>query len=1228
MKLSTFTNQSKLSKTLRFRLIPQGNTLENFKADRILEGDKKRASDYPEMKRIMDDYHKHYIENQLSKFAFESDVLLKIAEYYSNQNHKNFEVIQAEMMKLLSKALKEPKKDFDELFKEDLISKTLPSFIKNDDKRITTLNTFDKFTTYFQGYYSNRKNMYSCDGKSTEICYRVVKQNLPKFLDNIKVWEKISNVLPQEIISDTDNELYGLVGLRSCEIFKAEAFNEFISQSGIDRFNNYIGGYTTSDGKKIQGLNEKINLYSQKAGQKLPYFKPLFKQILSDRESVSFIPEEFKSDSEILADIDEFYKSEAIALSEMHDILSNINYYNTKCIYIKNGIDVSDFSNIVYGTWNAVKDSMLNSYEKEKPYPKDSAKIENYEKKRDSYLKTIKSISITEIENIVNEFYSEAKEIKATNKIIEKETVLYSAIKNAYMAAKELIENEYPTNKKLCKDDESIEKIKSLLDSIKEYHHFAELFCGSGSEADKDSVFYGAFEEVYTYLSAINRFYDKVRNYMTKKPYSSSKIRLMLNRGDFLKGWAKPTEWNNKEAHLIEKCGKYYLFITSRTLKEDEWKKPLYNKSGNFEKSDIIEYYFQKVDNKQVPRLFIRTKEDKFSPNIEAYDLPINDVIEIYDKGYFKTSYRDKNPVIYRESLTKLIDYFKLGFSKHDSYKCFSFNWKNSTEYADISEFYLDTMACCYRLEKSEINFDGLMSMVDDGKGYLFEIYSKDFSEFSHGKPNLHTLYFKALFEENSKIRLQGDAEMFFREKSLRLSDTAIHPKNVPIRNKNARNAKDKSVFEYDLIKDKRYTRDHFELHLPIELNWAYGNINGKSLNIKVLENLKADNNNYIIGIDRGERNLLYVSVIDSNGKIVEQESLNIIGNTDYHAILNNVEESRTEERKKWKTIEGIKEAKEGYLSQAIHKICLLVKKYNAVIALENLNSGFKNVRSGIEKSIYQKFEKMLCDKLNYMTSKDSSANEPGGYMNGYQLADTATSYNNMRGQNGIIFYIPAWLTSKIDPTTGFANLLRIKYESVQKAIEFLKKFDSIKFNETTGLFEFELDYAKFQYASVDFKKRWTVCSYGDRIYTHRNSQNLWVSEKMNLTSSLIDLFEKYGIDYHSDTLQEAIYSCKDRKFFDDLLKLISLMLQMRNSVTGTEVDYLISPVRNKSGDFFDSRRQDASLPLDADANGAYNIARKVLWIIEQLKKEDNVSKFKCVMTNAQWLEYAQAHND
>lgn len=80
----------------------------------------------------------------------------------------------------------------------------------------------------------------------------------------------------------------------------------------------------------------------------------------------------------------------------------------------------------------------------------------------------------------------------------------------------------------------------------------------------------------------------------------------------------------------------------------------------------------------------------------------------------------------------------------------------------------------------------------------------------------------------------------------------------------------------------------------------------------------------------------------------------------------------------------------------------------------------------------------------------------------------------------------------------------------------------------------------------------------------------------------------------------------------------------MRNSKTGTEEDYLISPVRDAAGRFFDSRQCDASLPKNADANGAYNIARKGLMILDQLHEADDPAKVRFDLSNRKWLQFAQ----
>ena len=87
-------------------------------------------------------------------------------------------------------------------------------------------------------------------------------------------------------------------------------------------------------------------------------------------------------------------------------------------------------------------------------------------------------------------------------------------------------------------------------------------------------------------------------------------------------------------------------------------------------------------------------------------------------------------------------------------------------------------------------------------------------------------------------------------------------------------------------------------------------------------------------------------------------------------------------------------------------------------------------------------------------------------------------------------------------------------------------------------------------------------------------------------------------------------------------MSLMKLLLQLRNSIANSEVDYLLSPVSN-NGVFYDSRSCDDTLPKDADANGAFNIARKGLILLDRIRKSET-NRPDLRITNLQWLQFVQ----
>ena len=284
-----------------------------------------------------------------------------------------------------------------------------------------------------------------------------------------------------------------------------------------------------------------------------------------------------------------------------------------------------------------------------------------------------------------------------------------------------------------------------------------------------------------------------------------------------------------------------------------------------------------------------------------------------------------------------------------------------------------------------------------------------------------------------------------------------------------------------------------------------------------------------------------------------------------------------------------------------------------------------------VEKQVYQKFEKMLIDKLNYLVDKKKGITEDGGLLNAYQLTDKFEGFQKLGKQTGFLFYVPAWNTSKMDPTTGFVNLFYTKYESIEKTRNFINKFGDIRYNPANDYFEFLFDYSKFTYKAEGSRTDWCLTTYGKRIETFRNTEknSNWDMREIDLTNAWKELFKEYEVCWDGLDLMEQLCQPTEASFYKKFMQLFGLTVQLRNSDTKGN-DYIASPVKNNRGTFFNSNEQnkEKQYPLDADANGAYNIAKKGIWLIEQMQKADveKLDKVKFAMTNKEWLQFAQEH--
>ena len=231
--IAEFTNLYSLSKTLRFELRPIAETKENIEKGKFLESDKKKSEDYKDVKKIIDNYHKYFIDDVLKNATFDWKKLEEAIREYSKNKSDDF-AVENEQKKLREEILKlftsdKRYKALTAATPKDLFDTILPKWFgekSNPDLNEAALETFQKFTSYFTGFQENRKNVYSAEPIPTAVPYRIVNDNFPKFLQNISIFKTIQEKCPQ-VIEDVEKELSSYLGKEKlADIFTLESFNK------------------------------------------------------------------------------------------------------------------------------------------------------------------------------------------------------------------------------------------------------------------------------------------------------------------------------------------------------------------------------------------------------------------------------------------------------------------------------------------------------------------------------------------------------------------------------------------------------------------------------------------------------------------------------------------------------------------------------------------------------------------------------------------------------------------------------------------------------------------------------------------------------------------------------------------------------------------------------------------------------------------------------------------
>ena len=306
---------------------------------------------------------------------------------------------------------------------------------------------------------------------------------------------------------------------------------------------------------------------------KLPFLKPLYKMILSDRTALSWLPEEFENDEEMLTAINDFYKSvQPIIFGDdencIRHLLKNIAEYNTDHIYISNDLGLTEISQQLFGQYcifeKAIKDELKRNV---KPTPKEKRDPELLEGRIKNLFKKEKSFSISYLDSLIKDkgedtiesYYAKLGAFDGDGK---QKVNLLTQIEMAYIAAKDVLDGKYDD---INQSEEATKYIKELLDAFKSLQHYIKPLLGSGEEAEKDNVFSSQLLNVWEALDVVTPLYNKVRNWLTRKPYSTKKIKLNFENAQLLGGWPNAEAYSC--AIFKKNDNKFYLGILDSAYK-------------------------------------------------------------------------------------------------------------------------------------------------------------------------------------------------------------------------------------------------------------------------------------------------------------------------------------------------------------------------------------------------------------------------------------------------------------------------------------------------------------------------------------------------------------------------------------------------------------------------------------------------------------------------------------
>lgn len=1138
-----FTNRESVTKSLSLEMIPQGRTLENIKENGVFEFEQEIADAAETLKGMydrfyrslttdiigcaelpMEDYYKAFLSKKEDAKAY-ADMMMEVFNAFVKHTDKYIVNTYKKFSRIVDGTFF--KEIFPEYAKMNLTIEELKLYEKCRDVVVGS-------DVYFKSYQENREKLYGGAEHGT-IAARTILENMPVYFENMVIWENVKDKIN---VSEVDDSIFCL-----------DYVMDYMTYIGIEHYNKTIGE-----------LNQIINIHNQQNDDNVKSFRNKLKvQILSVRskETIKAITND-KEVAELITDSCEHLANTEIVDNVIMLLLDAVGNRDLEQIYI-GGNSLSYISNLLTGKWDMYKENLKEAGISLKAPYYSLAQLSQCYPDEDTFAKAL--------ERILYEYAARYK----------------TAISNMRKAL----------NKQNFRLNAEIEFVQEYFDCITELRRFVKRFAPNDmSDLEYDAVFYENLYAIIEDLDEVAYMQSRVKSYATKAPKDmTKKVRHCLgNPAIYSAGWNISDKEKRViapgEQSLLMKDGKYYYLKPASGQRIPLSDIPV---EGAYEKISIM----QSVNAYQSLPKWIFSKDIKEKLNAGEAFVTRNDTEEPftvtkeefdrYSAGLFKTD---------KDALVEWIDLCKRFMKVNKNFTRFGIDvdaMRPSNEYTNSNEFYTEVDAMTYRLYKQYIDAELLDNMVEEGNAYLFLLSARNMYR-DNCNNDYANIFMYILSDENMNsglVRLASTTEITHRrackERKVTHEKGSYLVNRYTLMGERIPDAIYKEIYNYhnkksttigaaastymdehivdikpadrDLIKDRRYTEDKWFISICYKLN-PTPEKKGK-INDVAREEFNIDNNPNILTVIRGEKDLLYYTLTGLN--VNEKGSLNVINGVDYGTLITNFGRERQNAQKDWNYTKKIANYKDSYIGQAVSWIVKKAIETNAIICIEELSKGFKEKRKCIDNNVYEKFEKMLVNRLSCFTDVHIPMGEPGSLVKPLQLASARL---DKARQNGILFKVNNARTAMVDEENGFTNMFAFGNVSTVSGMKsFLSKMREISVSKAGDVI-IRFNYADFNAHELasdckNMDKEWTIVATGMRNI--KNSMGFM--EMVKISDEWRNLLESLESDNTGSKVAAIITDSSITRKAMDLLKA-TLLSKYVNS--DGEEKY-ISPVSGRT---------------------------------------------------------------